>query len=183
MSSSGQDDLNNVRDSAGWSDHEQRFVALSAELADTVVAALPGWVLASVRRVLTAYRGAADGSVLEDARVAGRVAADHIGGEVRQLLAADLDEQRTNPLAVVRRAVIYPTAVLRAAGVPPVVRDAEAVRLFPDDEYDLTPARFADLGSDEEGGVTPERLAQLGIEWGAAKAFVHRARHRGGAQF
>ena len=66
-------------------------------------------------------------------------------------------------------AVRYPTAVLEAAGVPPVVRDEAAEELFPDDRYDLIPASFADLGAD---------LAEVGLYWGAAKAFEHKRRHQ-----
>ena len=68
-----------------------------------------------------------------------------------------------------RSAVRYPTEVLAAAGVPPVVRDAFAVEAFPDDLYDLTPGSFTDLDPD---------LGDVGIAWGAAKAFVIRARHQ-----
>ncbi|MCU1353816.1 MAG: hypothetical protein JWM05_3025, partial [Acidimicrobiales bacterium] len=88
---------------------------------------------------------------------------------VQALLATDVDDQRANPLAVVRGAVRYPTAVLRAAGVPPVVRDAFGERAFPDDDYDLTPAAFGDLDPS---------LQELGIVWGAAKAHVVLARRR-----
>ena len=70
---------------------------------------------------------------------------------------------------MVRRAVVYPTAVLRGAGVPPVVRDADAEARFPDDDYDLTPAAFADLDPS---------LHEPGLVWGAAKAHVHLARRR-----
>jgi hypothetical protein len=78
---------------------------------------------------------------------------------VRSVLAADIDEQRVNPLAVVRRAVPYPTAVLRDAGVSPVVRDPQSVEHFPDDDYDLAPASFADLDP---------ALHEPGLRWGAA---------------
>ncbi len=90
---------------------------------------------------------------------------------VRELLAADIDEQRTGPLALVRAAVRYPASVLSAAGVLPVQRDADAVRLFPDDAFDLSPGSFAELHPD---------LRVPGLEWGAAKAYVHRRRHAGG---
>ncbi|MEO7555966.1 MAG: hypothetical protein ABIV94_05100, partial [Acidimicrobiales bacterium] len=70
---------------------------------------------------------------------------------------------------LLRRAVRYPTAVLAAAGVPPVVRDAFAERAFPDDDYGLTPATFAD--------VDPA-LHEPGLAWGAAKAHVHLSRRR-----
>jgi len=87
---------------------------------------------------------------------------------VRALLAADIDDQRSTPLTLLRSAVRYPTEVLRAAGVPAVERDPIQARLLPDDLYDLSPARFAD--------VDPA-LAEPGMVWGAAKAFAHRRRH------
>ena len=138
-------------------------------LADAIVAALPGWVERSVVRVLGASGGAApDPAVLDAARDAGRRAASEVGGQVRALLEADIDDQRTTPLALLRSAVRYPTAVLEGAGVPPVERDPVQVRLLPDDVYDLSPATFAD--------VDPA-LAEPGMVWGAAKALAHRRRH------
>lgn len=142
-------------------------------LAEGVEAALPGWVERSVGRLLVAYRGAADADEMEAAREAGARARSEIGARVRALLESDIDEQRTNPLSILRDAVRYPTEVLRRAGVPPVERDDFAVARFPEDDYDLTPASFAD--------VDPA-LADLGVAWGAAKAWTHRQRHatRGG---
>lgn len=139
-------------------------------LADAVVDVLPRWVERSVVRVVTAWQGSppAEG-VLAAAREAGRRAAVEVGAEVRALLAADIDEQRSTPLSVLRAAAIrYPTAVLREAGVPPVERDPVQARLLPDDVYDLSPATFAD--------VDPA-LAEPGLVWGAAKALAHRRRH------
>jgi hypothetical protein len=89
--------------------------------------------------------------------------------ELRALLAADVDAQRANPLALLRAAVRHPTEVLRAAGVAPVARDEFAEHSFPDDIYDLSPAAFAD--------VDPS-LTELGIVWGAAKAHVILTRRR-----
>ena len=129
-------------------------------LADAIEAALPGWVARA------AAPAAADPEVVADA---GRRAVAEIGPAVRSLLAADVDEQRTNPLAVVRRAVRYPTEVLQAAGVTPPARDEFAVRAFPDDVYDLSPATWADLG--------PE-VQEPGIVWGAAKAYTVLQRRR-----
>ena len=111
---------------------------------------------------------APDRVAAEAAREAGRRAAAEVGTEVRALLAADIDEQRTTPLALLRSAVRYPTEVLQAAGVPPLNRDPIQIRLLPDDLYDLSPANFAD--------VDPA-LAEPGMMWGAAKALAHRRRH------
>lgn len=137
-------------------------------LAAAVEEALPGWVERSVERLLVAFAGRADAATMEEARSAGRRAAADVGPRLRALLETDVDEQRTNPLAVLRSAVRYPTEVLARAGVPPVVRDDFAEERFPDDVYDLSPAAFAD--------VDPA-LHQLGLEWGAAKAWAHRQRH------
>ncbi len=138
-------------------------------LADAVDAALPGWVERSVARVLVAWQGGTpDPEVLDAAREAGLRARAEVGSAVRTLVEADIDAQRTTPLALLRSAVRYPTRILQEAGVPPVERDPMQVRLLPDDLYDLSPASFAD--------VDPA-LAEPGMVWGAAKALAHRRRH------
>jgi hypothetical protein len=140
------------------------------DLARGVVSALPAWVERCVADRIHAYTGSPPaGDVVDASTAAGVQAAVEVGAELDVLLVADVDEQRANPLAVLRSAVRYPTEVLRDAGVPPVVRDVDAESMFPDDDYDLTPASFAD--------ISPE-LHDLGIAWGAAKAHVHLRRHR-----
>lgn len=139
--------------------------ALAAGIAD----ALPGWVLRAVEtRMPASIEGDAD-RVLESARIAGASAAIEVGGAVADLLSLDVERQPTNPLALLRAGVRYPTEVLRAAGVEPVDRDPFAVQMFPHDAYDLAPASFADLDPS---------LQDVGIAWGAAKAFVILSRRR-----
>src|SRR5258705_7850635 len=106
-------------------------------LADAIEAALPGWVERSVARLMTAWQGDVDDDLRRAAAEAGRQAVVEVGPDVRSLLAADIDDQRTTPLSLLRGAVRFPTAVLAAAGVPPVRRDEQQERLFPDDVYDL----------------------------------------------
>lgn len=142
----------------------------AAALADGVEAALSGWVVRSVTRVHLAQTGVeAPPGMVAAAEQAGAEAAATVGPRVRALLAVDIDDQRGNPLALVRQATRWPTAVLRDAGVPPVERDPMAVQQFPDDDYDLAPAAFADLDP---------ALHETGLVWGAAKAHVHLARRR-----
>jgi hypothetical protein len=138
-------------------------------LAAAVDEALPGWVDRSVRGVLAAQGLPVDAAV--EAGIASATAATRDEGmpRLRSLLATDIDNQRTNPLAVLRAMVPHLTAVLRAGGARPVARDDFAARNFPDDVYDLTPASFAD--------VDPA-LHDPGLSWGAAKAHVHLARRR-----
>lgn len=144
--------------------------AHATALADAIVTALPRWVERCVVTILTAWHpgSAPSPDALERARVAGQQAASDVGAQVRALLGADIDEQRSTPLALLRGAVRYPTAVLRDAGVPEVERDPIQVRLLPDDPYDLSPATFADIDPS---------LAEPGMVWGAAKAVAHRRRH------
>lgn len=138
-------------------------------LVAAVEAALPGWVERSVRRRLIDWVGTADPEVVQRATAAGTTAAVEVGAELRRLVTTDVDQQWTSPLTIVRTAVRYPTAVLRQAGVPPIVRDDFDERHFPDDDYGLVPMAFAD--------VDPA-LHDLGLAWGAAKAMVHLQRHR-----
>ena len=142
-------------------------------LAAAIEEALPRWVTRSVERILLAWSGEADPAVIAEAAAAGVRAVDEVMPRLRALLAADVDEQRTNPLSILREAVRYPTEVLRAAGVPGVVRDEFDERAFPDDDYGLTPASFGD--------VDP-LLHEPGLTWGAAKAHTHLSRRRAQGQ-
>jgi hypothetical protein len=142
-------------------EEEQALAEHGAALAEGILDALPGWSARGVAR----FRP----DLAEAGEVAGREAAAELGPRLRALLAADVDEQRANPLAVARAAVAWPTAVLRDAAVPPVHRDDHQRAHFPDDDYDLTPMTFADLDP---------ALQEPGIIWGAIKARTHLLRHK-----
>lgn len=150
---------------------------LARALTEGIEAALPAWVERVVLERWRAWQAWQEpgtgpvppGELIAAAREAGEAARREVGPRVRALLQADVDAQRTSPLAVVRDAVVHPTRVLAEAGVPPVVRDEHAERLFPDDAYDLTPGAFADLDPS---------LHEPGLVWGAAKAHVVLARRR-----
>ena len=143
-------------------------------LVQAVEVALPAWVQRVVAARWAEQRDDELPEPVQDAaREAAAAAADDVLPPLRALLAEDVEQQRSNPLSLVRRAVVHPTRVLAAAGVAPVDRDEEARRLFPDDVYDLVPATFGDLD---------ESVLEPGIAWGAAKAHVllHRRRADGG---
>ena len=148
---------------------DAQLAAVAEALAAAIEAALPGWVERSVGRVAGAFLGVVGAELRGAASAAGERAAADVGAELRALLATDVDEQATNPLAVLRGAVRYPTAVLRDAGVPPVVRSEFEQRAFPDDDYDLTPATWSDIDP---------VLHEPGLMWGAAKAHVVLARRK-----
>lgn len=143
-------------------EYGQRLVA-------AVDSALPRWVNREVTRLMVAWRGEVPPDVAEAAKAAGEQARADVGRELRTLLDTDIDQQRTNPLSVLRNAVRYPTAVLQAAGVPPVVRAAFEEQAFPDDVYNLSPATWRDI---------EESLHEPGLIWGAWKAKQHLERRR-----
>jgi hypothetical protein len=161
-----------VRAAETLDDDEARLAALAAALADAVDDALPRWVVGQVRERVIGHSGQPpDDVTAEAAEQAGREARAEVSPQVRALLETDIDEQRTTPLALLRGAARYPTAVLQAAEIPPVARDEADAELFPDDVYALVPASFADIDP---------ALHEPGIAWGAAKAFVHLKRRRVG---
>lgn len=142
-------------------------------LVEAVDATVPGWVVGAVLQRWAEWSGtdrsAVPEALLDAARAAGEEARAVVVPALRQLLDTDVDEQRATPLALLRGVVRYPAAVLAGAGVPPVDRDAEARRLFPDDHYELSPAAFSDIDPS---------VHEPGLVWGAAKAHVILARRR-----
>lgn len=150
-------------------DDDAILARLAAELADAVDRTLAGWVRRCVHERAEAWQPGSAAAWAGEAAAAGEAARVEVGTRVRALLELDVAEQRTGPLAVLRGAVPFPTQVLAAAGVPPVVRDEFQERAFPDDVYDLAPASFADVDPD---------LHEPGLVWGAAKAHVLLARRR-----
>lgn len=122
-----------------------------------------------LRRVTAAAarRGGVDVTAESDAldELAERAAATLVA-ELADLLATDVDDQRTTPLTVFRQAVREPTAWLRARGVPP---PASIDGPPGDDVYGLGPATWSDVDPD---------LHEPGLTWGAWKAMTVLRRRR-----
>ena len=150
---------------------DANFQRCGEALAAALEASLPGWVERCVDGRWHDWKAGEPlpPHVRDAAKTAGERAGNEVTARVRSLLALDVDEQRATPLDLARRAVSYPTAVLRVAGMPEVVRDEFAERAFPDDVYDLTPASFAEID---------QSLYEPGLEWGAAKAYAHLSRRK-----
>jgi hypothetical protein len=150
-------------------DPERALVEKADALADAVEATVGPWLIGSIRRVAAAQRLDGGDRLALAAEAAANEARAEVVPRVRALLATDTDAQATTPLALLREAVGPATEVLTDFGAVPVARDPFAVRAFPEDVYDLAPASFED--------IAPE-LKDPGLEWGAAKAFVHLRRRR-----
>lgn len=148
----------------------RRLDEASAALVDGVGVALPAWAARTADSLLSAWgRHDADTrrELVAAVRRAGEHAAGRVAAELRELLAFDPAEQRATPLEIIRTAVVEPTAVLAAAGLPDVVRDEFDERSWPDDRFGLVPRTVRDVDPD---------LAGVHFAWGVAKAAVLRAR-------
>jgi len=138
---------------------------LERAAADAVEPWLVRTVIATARRAFGEVPADLDAAAREmAARAAPVVLAD-----LHDLLHTDVDEQRSNPLSVLRSAVRFPTEVLRSAGIPPVERDDFERQAFPADVYGLAPATWRDVD---------ESLHDPGIVWGAWKAATVLRRRR-----
>jgi|TARA_B110000438_G_scaffold218916_1_gene211833 hypothetical protein len=148
------------------------YLEVTNELVQALETALPEWVMDCVEKVSVAWEGQTSPQLLAEAQQAAKECYDEVMPDLRALLLTDIDNQFVSPLSVIRKAVSFPTKVLRNNNVPEVIRDEFAIRNFPKDVYDLSPASFGDLN---------EELQELGIAWGAAKAHTHLQRRKQGS--
>jgi hypothetical protein len=144
----------------------------AAALERAVRAAVPDWLTRGVTSTAVRQTGRCSQDLADDAATMAREHAEEVVDELHRLLAMDVDAQRSNPLSVLRRAVRFPTEVLRRHRIPPVPRDDFAVRAFPEDVYGLSPATWSDVD---------ESLQEPGLVWGAwkAKTILDRRRAEG----
>lgn len=145
----------------------------TADLIAAIDATTHEWLLRCVMKTYVQQLGTPRLALEEKLVAAAQLAAEqglaYVAGELRRELSKDVDEQRVNPLQVLRNAVVFPTRVLLEFGVPPVVRDEMDARMMPDDVFGLSPAHWNDVH---------ESLLEPGVMWGAAKAHKVLQRRR-----
>lgn len=133
----------------------------SQDLLDAVLEAIPSWLARKFLEV-------APGVLIDEASII-----DETVGYVREkfveLLSTDIDEQRVNPLQILRLSTKFATIALTEAGVPPVARDEFDQKSMPDDVYAFGPLTWRDLS---------ENVHDAGITWGAWKAASVLTRRR-----
>lgn len=139
--------------------------SIPAELFAAVDAVFEAWYLG---RVVT-IAGAPD----ERLTVAAHDAAAWVRTELGELLSADAEAQRVNPLQLLREASRFATPVLESMGAARPVRDEFESRAMPEDQWAVGPLAWIDLG---------DRVHEAGITWGAWKAATIISRHRGDSE-
>ncbi len=144
---------------------EDVMARAAARLIDVAPDGIDRWFEAVLRSA------GVDPLVVESAETGHRIGVvrDRVVAELAILLDLDPDVQRESPLQILRQVTPVANELLREAGVALPRRDDEAIRLHPDDHYDVVPVAFADFGPD---------VGDAGLEWGAAKAFLHLRRRR-----
>lgn len=132
----------------------------------------PAWLARSIERALAQGGVTAASTDRSDIDELVERTTDGILAELAELLATDVDDQRTNPLAVYRSGLGAVTAYLRGRHVPTPPADRFAADRYPDDPYQLGPATWSDI--DDE-------LHTPGLIWGAwkAKTVLDRRRAEG----
>ncbi|NQW59930.1 hypothetical protein HQ459_04025 [bacterium] len=145
----------------------------TTDLIAAIDAATHEWLVRCVMKTYVQQLGTPRLAVEEKLVAAAQLAAQqgraYVAGELLRELSKDVDEQRINPLQVLRNAVTFPTRVLQEFGVPPTVRDEMDARMMPDDVFGLSPAHWNDVH---------ESLLEPGVIWGAAKAHKVLQRRR-----
>lgn len=94
---------------------------------------------------------------------------DAVLAALAELLAVDVDEQRSTPLSLYRAATTGPTDWLRSVGVTPPPSDPSSAVSWADDPYRLGPATWSDIDP---------ALHEPGLMWGAWKAMTVLRRRR-----
>lgn len=92
-----------------------------------------------------------------------------LSSELLGLLLTDVDNQKSNPLHVLRQSTKFLTSALRVEGVPVAVRDEFDVQAMPHDVYSLGPLTWRDIS---------DNVHEAGITWGAWKAATVLTRRR-----
>ena len=133
------------------------------DLFVAVVAAYPAWLGAQLRAI---SKGAiADHDLAEIVAESER----QMSADLLALLQTDVDEQRSNPLHVLRLSTVLANERLQHVNVVAPQRDEFEVAAMPHDVYAIGPLTWKDLGDD---------VHDAGITWGAWKAATVLTRRR-----
>lgn len=162
-------------------DTERELAQLTGLVAMRVGIAVPDWVLRCVQRGVANGTARAGGywtigaersrTLYRNAELVGWQAAEEVESKVMDLLTAVEDLRPVPPraLGVLQEAVAYPAGVLTQERVPRARRDRLAMKLYPDDVYNIAPRSLAELHP-----LMPELLAS----WEEARFAVVRERYR-----
>ena len=133
----------------------------SRDLLDAVLSAIPSWLTQKFAELAPGVPIDTDSVIDETIK--------YVREKYVELLSLDVDEQRVNPLHILRQSTRFATSALKEANISPATRDEFDQRSMPDDVYALGPLTWRDLS---------ENVHDAGITWGAWKAASVLTRRR-----
>lgn len=145
------------------------YESATRDLITVIETVVEPWLVRLAEGVFVSKTGSTNEDFRRAAEAAAREGAAWTLAKLHEALEVDVDEQRLNPLQVLREAVRFPTRVLLSARIPTPQRDEYDEKINPDDVYGIGPAHWNDID---------ESLTEPGIIWGAAKASTVLQRRR-----
>lgn len=133
----------------------------SRDLLDAVLSAIPSWLTQKFAELAPGVSIDTDSVIDETIK--------YVREKYVELLSLDVDEQRVNPLHILRQSTRFATSALKEANISPATRDEFDQRSMPDDVYALGPLTWRDLS---------DNVHDAGITWGAWKAASVLTRRR-----
>lgn len=158
-----------LHDVTGNEHHFDDLEPYSKALCDAIINAVPRWLTARITELVRDIPLDSRNIVLSVLDDIVERTQEIIRHDLHQLLLQDVDQQRHNPLQVLRNSTTYATDVLNSCGISHVARDEFDVKAMPDDVYALGPLTWRDLSED---------VHEAGINWGAWKAATVLQRRR-----
>lgn len=148
------------------SDRRQALEQYPAALFDAVAACYDEWLTRSINE--RAHGAIAQERIREIVAESSRTALE----DLYEFLSVDVDQQKNNPLHILRQSTRLANELLRSGAVTPPVRDEFETSAMPHDLYGIGPLTWRDLNED---------VHEAGITWGAWKAatVLSRRRHEG----
>lgn len=139
------------------------------DLYSAVVAAVPHWISRRIEEIMKDV-ATEDVAQLQDEIVEVATQVLHtVENALFEILLQDVDEQRQNPMHVIRTSINSATELLSRYEVPLPHRDEFEIKAMPNDVYAIGPLTWKDLSED---------VHETGITWGAWKAAVIVSRRR-----
>lgn len=139
------------------------------DLFMAVIHAVPSWVARRMLEIASHGGVSAGADFMEAIESVSRETVQQLSGDLLALLATDVDQQRFNPLQVIREANVFANESLAILGVPVPRRDEFDAQVMPHDHYAVGPLTWKDLSED---------VHEAGISWGAWKAATVLTRRR-----
>lgn len=139
------------------------------DLYDAVVVAIPAWISRRMLEISSLGGMSASADFMSLIEEVAQHTVQQISGDLLVLLSTDVDQQRFNPLQVIREANVFANRALEVAKVPVPHRDEFDSQVMPHDIYSVGPLTWRDLSED---------VHEAGISWGAWKAATVLTRRR-----